>query len=134
MKNELHLTHPMNVKGMNTRRKKKKDCSATISAAPSSILPRRLDTILCFEFYKLCIYFIFTVSLLAHVYMFYQLPISLSFKRRQVESVQFIQLFCCTKKLFYSCKHRGTAALNEKYTLEIAFFICLRSYFLLFRE
>lgn len=87
MKNELHLTHPMNVKGMKKRRKK--DCSATISTRVFFFFNITPSFWLCFKFYKLCIYFIFTVSH-SHIYIFYQLPISLSFKRRQVESVQFI--------------------------------------------
>lgn len=87
MKNELHLTHPMNVKGMKKRRKK--DCSATISTRVFfffNITPS-------FWYYASsfinCVYILFLLSP-TRIYIFYQLPISLSFKRRQVESVQFI--------------------------------------------
>lgn len=87
MKNELHLTHPMNVKGMKKRRKK--DCSATISTRVFfffNITPS-------FWYYAStfinCVYILFLLCP-TRIYIFYQLPISLSFKRRQVESVQFI--------------------------------------------
>lgn len=88
MKNELHLTHPMNVKGMKKRRKK--DCSATISTRVFFFF---FNITPSFWYYASsfinCVYILCLLSP-TRIYIFYQLPISLSFKRRQVESVQFI--------------------------------------------
>lgn len=95
MKNELHLTHPMNIKGNEWKRRRRKRLQRNNLSyfLPASFL------ILFFNFYKLCIYFIFTVSFLLFyfrthtLYNFlffiscpYRFPSNSSL--RQVESVQ----------------------------------------------